>query len=123
MNRKISIGMLAAVLLAIAPISLAQQSGKVARVGVLFIGGKDQPYLELFKQGLRDLGYVEGNNIILLYRYAEGNEERLGALTAELVRDKVDVIVTTAANGAMAAREVTRTIPIVAISGNLWRRV
>jgi putative ABC transport system substrate-binding protein len=97
----------------------AQQSGKVAQVGVLFIGGKDQPHLELFKQGLRELGYVEGKNLVLVYRYAEGNEKRLGTLAAELVRDKVDVIVTTASNSARAAQEITRTIPIVVTSGNL----
>ena len=119
MNRKIFIWMLATVVLAIAPFVEAQQSGKVARVGVLFVGGKDQPYLELFKQGLRDLGYVEGKNIILVYRYAEGDEARFGALTTELVRDKVDVIVTTAANSATAAQQVTRTTPIVVTSGNL----
>jgi putative ABC transport system substrate-binding protein len=111
--------MLAAAVLAIAPISEAQQSGRLARVGVLFVGGKDQPHWESFKQGLRDLGYVEGKNIVFLYRYAEGVEDRMGALTAELVRDKVDVIVTTASNSAKAAREVTRTTPIVVTSGNL----
>jgi putative ABC transport system substrate-binding protein len=111
--------MLAAAVLAIAPISEAQQSGRLARVGVLFIGGKDQPHLESFKQGMRDLGYVEGKNVVFLYRYAEGNEARLGALTEELVRDKVDVLVTTASSSAKAAQEVTRTIPIVVTSGNL----
>ena len=92
---------------------------KIYRVGILFIGGRDQPHLEMFKLGLRDLGYVEGKNIILVYRYAEGKLERLDELAAELVRDKVDVIVTTAANSAMAARKITKTIPIVVTSGNL----
>jgi putative ABC transport system substrate-binding protein len=119
MNRKIFIWLLATIVLAIAQAVEAQQSGRVARVGVLFIGGKDQPYLESFKQGMRDLGYVEDKNVVFLYRYAEGNEARLGALTAELVRDKVDVILATASNTATAAREVTKTIPIVVTSGNL----
>ncbi len=119
MNRRSFVWILAASILALAPIVEAQQGGKLARVGVLFIGGKDQPHLESFRQGLRDLGYVEGKNIILMYRYAEGNEDRLGALTAELVRDKVDVIVTTASNSAKAAQAVTSTTPIVVTSGNL----
>ena len=119
MNRKKLIGMLAAAVLMICQSVEAQQSAKLARVGVLFIGGKDQPYWEFFKQGLRDLGYSEGKNVVFLYRYAEGNEKRLSALAAELVRDKVDVIVATASNTATAAREVTKTIPIVVTSGNL----
>jgi putative ABC transport system substrate-binding protein len=118
-KRKILIWSMAIVVLAIVQSVQAQQSGKIARVGLLFIGGTDQPYLESFKQGMRDLGYVEGKNVVFLYRYAEGNEARLGALTAELVRDKVDVIVATASNTATAAREVTSTIPIVVTSGNL----
>jgi len=119
MNRNNLIGMLAAAVLAICQTVDAQQSGKIARVGVLFVGGKDQPHWESFKQGLRELGYVEGKHVMFLYRYADGIEERMGALTAELVREKVDVIVATASNSAKAAREVTRTIPIVVTSGNL----
>ena len=111
--------LLATIVLTTAPFVEAQQLGKLPRVGVLFIGGRDQPHLEAFRQGLRDLGYLEGKNIILEYRYAEGKLERLGELAAELARDKVDVIVTTAVNSAIAAREVTKTIPIVVTSGNL----
>ncbi len=89
-----------------------------SRVGILFIGGKDQPHLESFKQGLRERGYTEGKNIILIYRYAEGKGERLADLAAELVREKVDVIVTTASSSALAARRVTQTLPIVMTTGN-----
>ena len=99
-------------------LAAAQQVAKLPRVGILFIGGRDQPHLESFKQGLRERGYMEGKNIILVYRYAEGNQERLADLAAELVNEKVDVIVTTAAISALAARRVTRTIPIVMTSGN-----
>jgi putative ABC transport system substrate-binding protein len=106
-------------LLALPVAARAQQTGKLSRVGILFIGGKDQPNLEFFKQGLRERGYTEGKNILLEYRYAEGKLERLEELAAELVRDKVDVIVTTAGNSAMAARNITKTIPIVVTSGNL----
>ena len=119
MNKKIFFRMIATIVFATTSLVEAQQAGKMARVGVLFVGGKDQPYLETFKQGLRDLGWVEGNNMILLHRYAEGNEDRIGALTSELVREKVDVIVATSSNSAKAAQEVTSTIPIVVTSGNL----
>jgi putative ABC transport system substrate-binding protein len=96
---------------------LAQQSTKIPRVGILFIGGRDQPHLEAFKQGLRERGYTEGQNIALDYRYAEGNQDRLPALAAELVQLKVDVIVTTSGNSARAATEATKTIPIVLTTG------
>jgi putative ABC transport system substrate-binding protein len=91
---------------------------KIPRAGILFIGGREQPHLESFKQGLRERGYIEGKNITLVYRYAQGKEERLADLAAELVREKVDVIVTTATMSALAARRVTRTLPIVMTSGN-----
>ena len=86
----------------------AQQRAKIPRVGVLFIGGRDQPHLEAFKQGLRERGYAEGKNIVLDYRYAEGKVDRLASLATELVQLKVDVIVTTSGNSARAAREATR---------------
>jgi putative tryptophan/tyrosine transport system substrate-binding protein len=101
-----------------AAVAQAQQPKKVPRVGILFIGSRNQPHLEAFKQGLRERGYIEGKNIVLEYRYAEGNNDRLPQLAAELVRDKVDVMVTTASVSALAARAVTKTIPIVMTSGN-----
>ena len=107
----------AALVFAVSLPARAQQK-KIPRVGVLFIGSKNQPHLEAFKQGLRERGYTEGKNILLEYRYAEGNNDRLPQLAAELVRDKVDVIVTTASVSALAARRVTKTIPIVMTSGN-----
>ena len=94
------------------------QQKKIPRIGVLFIGSRNQPHLEAFKQGLRERGYTEQKNILLEYRYAEGHNDRLSQLTAELIRDKVDVIVTTASVSALAARRVTKTIPIVMTSGN-----
>ena len=69
--------------------------------------------IEAFRQGLRELGYVEGKNIVIEYRYAEGNLDRLPALAAELVRLKVDVIVTGGGPNTRAAKEATNTIPIV----------
>jgi putative ABC transport system substrate-binding protein len=108
---------LCALLLAICFSAEAQQPTKILRVGILFIGGRDQPHLEAFKQGLRERGYTEGKNIVLGYRYAEGKVDRLPSLAAELVELKVDVIVTTSGNSAKAASEATKTIPIVLTTG------
>lgn len=96
----------------------AQPAPKIPRIGIVFIGGRDQPHLASFKQGLRERGYIEGKNIHLEYRYAEGHYDRLPDLAADLVRDKVDVIVTTSSISARAARQATRTIPIVMASGS-----
>ena len=106
-----------AVLLALCTSAEAQESKKIPRVGILFIGGRDQPHLEAFKQRLREHGYIEGKNIVLEYRYAEGKVDRLRSLATELVQLKVDVIVTTSGNSARAASEATRTIPIVLTTG------
>jgi putative ABC transport system substrate-binding protein len=117
-NRKLA-GIVALVLTFVmcGVVAEAQQK-KIPRIGVLFIGSKNQPHLEAFKQGLRERGYTEGKNILLEYRYAEGNNDRLPQLAAELVRGKVDVIVTTASVSAVAARRATKTIPIVMTTGN-----
>jgi ABC-type uncharacterized transport system substrate-binding protein len=96
----------------------AQQPQNIPRVGILFIGGRDQPHLEAFKQGLRERGYIEGKNIALEYRYAEGREDRLPELAAELVQVKVDVIVVTADISAQAAQRATKTLPIVVTTGD-----
>jgi len=117
-SKKNLIFRLCALLLALSVPIGAQQMAKIPRVGILFIGGRDQPHLESFKQGLREHGYTEGKNIILIYRYAEGKEERLADLAAELVGEKVDVIVTTASLSARAARRVTQTLPIVMTTGD-----
>jgi len=94
-----------------------QPARKVPRIGILFIGDRNQPHLEAFRQGLRERGYTEGKNIAIEYRYAEGKIDRLPLLAAELVKLKVDVIVTTAEMGARAARQATKTTPIVLTTG------
>src|SRR5438128_10041840 len=95
----------------------AQQATKVHRVGRLFGAGSPSsgpdPSFEAFRQGLHDLGYVEGQNLVIEDRYAEGSEERLHDHAAELVRLQVDVIVAEGAAAIRAAQHATRTIPIV----------
>jgi len=90
----------------------AQQTGKIARIGFLSFGSSPTPTMDL-SAGLRELGWIEGQNIIVEYRWASGREDRLAALAAELVRLKVDVIVTSSTPAARAAKEATSTIPIV----------
>jgi putative ABC transport system substrate-binding protein len=95
--------------------AMAQQPKKVARVGYLAAvsASADAPRLEAFRQGLRELGYVEGQNIIIEYRHEGGGFERLPALAAELVGLKIDVLVAVTTNAALAASKTTTTIPIV----------
>jgi putative ABC transport system substrate-binding protein len=93
---------------------LAQQpTQKVSRIGVLTGVSAESPTLKAFQQGLRELGWIEGQNILVEYRFAEGQVERLPALAAELVRLKVDVIAAGPTPPALAARSATGTIPIV----------
>ena len=96
----------------VAPLAVAQQPTHMHRIGWLSAGERD-PYEEVFLEGMRALGYVEGQNLVMEYRGAEGQYEWLPALAAELVRLKVDVIVTGSTPGALAAKEATQTIPIV----------
>jgi ABC-type uncharacterized transport system substrate-binding protein len=101
-----------AVLLAAPLTAEAQQAAKVVRIGYLTANVASDP-LEAFRQGLRDLGYVEGRNLVIEYRDAEGKLERLPALAAELVALKVHVIVAATTVAALAATQATRTLPIV----------
>jgi ABC-type uncharacterized transport system substrate-binding protein len=93
----------------------AQQATKIARIGYLAtnLAGTPPASHEAFLEGLRDLGYVEGRNVVIEYRDAEGKVERLPALVAELVALKVDVIVAPGTPAALAAKHATRTLPIV----------
>ena len=96
----------------------AQQPAKVARIGYLATtGGAGSPLAEAFRQGLQDLGYVEGKTIAMAYRFAEGKPERLPALAAELVQLPVDVIVAASSQVAQVAKDTTTTIPIVMVAG------
>jgi putative tryptophan/tyrosine transport system substrate-binding protein len=91
----------------------AQQPGKVPRIGFLTAAASTTERIDAFRQGLRELGYAEGKNIVIEWRFAEGKRERLEDLAAELVRLKVDIIVTAGPTTTSAAKEATITIPIV----------
>ena len=117
MSRRRFLGWVGAAALLGGPRAVAAQARR-PRVGVLRPTSATNPYTESFRQGLRDLGYVEGQNIHIDYRYSEGHQDRLPALAAELVALKPDVILTDGP-GIPAARRAAGTIPIVfAITGD-----
>jgi len=91
----------------------AQQAARTPRIGIVRLGSPPDPFVETLRDGLRDLGYVEGRTIEIEYRWAEGREERLPALVAELVRLKVDLMVVGGTVPARVAKQATSTIPIV----------
>ena len=103
---------LCALLVALSSSAMAQQSTKVPRIGYLG-GNSSNVRSEAFRQGLRELHYVEGKNIVIEWRHHGGKLDRLPALAAELVRLKVDIIITVGAPAVRAAKEATVTIPIV----------
>jgi putative ABC transport system substrate-binding protein len=99
--------------------ALAQRAGKVARIGMLVPNTPEavarSPRIAAFLTGLRDLGWVEGQNLVIEWRFAEGQLGRLAELAAELARSGVDAIVTAAAPSALAAQGATRSIPILVL--------
>ena len=117
--RRVRVALAVCVLMGALPLAReAQSAGKLYRVGVLDAVGESSnaANLSAFRQGLRELGYVEGRNLVIEYRSADGRPERYVDLAKELVRLEVDVIVTRGASAALAARHVTGTIPIVVAS-------
>lgn len=109
---------LVSALLVVAGAAAAQQPAKVYRIGYLSAGSATTTYTrpaEALRQGLRELGWVDGRNLAIEYRYAEGHADRLPALAEELVRLKVDVIVASPTPSALAAKSATRTIPVVGL--------
>ena len=115
MSKRIVVFVLVTVILAFFHLANAQQAKKVPRIGHLAATSPSTSpaRTEAFRQGLRELGYVEGKNIVIEWRYAEGKLDRLSELAAELVRVKVDVIVTAGPQTTRAVKEATSTIPIV----------
>ena len=99
-----------------APLAVeAQQAGKVPRIAYIRAEAPPAADVEAFRQGLREHGYFEGKNIVVEYRWADGNDQRLRAIVADLIRVKVDLIVASAPAAARAAKEATTTIPIVMV--------
>lgn len=115
MSRKFPWFLLCTLLFALVAPAEAQQPKKVPRIGYLAAvsASADAPRLEAFRQGLRELGYVEGQNIMIETRHTDREFERLPDLAAELVRLKIDVLVAVTTNAALAAKKTTSTIPIV----------
>ncbi len=115
MNKKLVVSLLVTITLALVHMAQAQQTKKVPRIGFLLATSLsvESARIEAFRQGLRELGYVEGKNIIIEWRWAEGKFDRLPDLAAELVRLKVEVIVTGGSTSTGAAKKVTTTVPIV----------
>jgi putative ABC transport system substrate-binding protein len=116
MNRKIAVWLLAIFFLATVSLAHAQKQTTIPRLGILRAGAPPDVYLELFLQRLRDLGYVDGKNILIELRYAGGKQARATELAAELVRLKVDAIFTGGTRTIFAVKEATKTIPIVMVS-------
>jgi putative ABC transport system substrate-binding protein len=111
--------LVAAMLLAVAIIAEAQQPKKVPRIGYVSGTGDPSnpgPYVEAFRQGLRDLGYIEGKTIVIEYRGAEGKRDRIPSLVTELVQLKVDALVSGNFAVARAAKQATESIPIVMVT-------
>jgi ABC-type uncharacterized transport system substrate-binding protein len=116
MNNKLVIWLMTAVLLTTVSPAPAQQPNNIPRIGYLTPSiSANRSNFEAFRQGLRDLAYVEGKNVVIEWRANEGKLDRNSALAAELVRLKVDVIVAVGSGEIRAAKETTTTIPIVMI--------
>ena len=119
MNSRFLLWLLATVLLTTVHPAQAQQPAKIPRIGYVTETGdlsSPSPNLEAFRQGLRDLGHVEGKNIVIEFRSAEGKPDRIPSLVAELVQLKVDILVSQATGGILAAKQATKTIPIVMVT-------
>ena len=115
---KVVICLLTTALLSTVPFVEAQQPKKIPRIGYVSGAGDPSnpgPSVEAFQQGLRDRGYIEGKNILVEYRYAEGRQDRIPSLVSELVQLKVDVLVLVTLPSIRAAKEATKTIPIVMV--------
>ena len=121
MKRRITVLALSAMLLAPCWPIQAQQTKKVSRVGFLLqrvspTPTTPDPFADAFRQGLRDLGYIEGKNILIEYRYAEGKRDRTSSQVAELVQLKVDVLVVRSISAIRVAKQASKMIPIVMVT-------
>src|SRR5215470_10922140 len=114
MKRKITVFTLCAMLLALCHLAEAQQPKKVPRIGIVTGSSSESGSItKIFRQGLQDLGYIEGENILFEQRYREGDRDRVPGIVAELMRLKVDILFSTQAFVVREAKQATRTLPIV----------
>jgi putative ABC transport system substrate-binding protein len=119
MIRRISVCLLITTLLLTVSFAEAQQQTKVPRIGYLSAAGDANnpgPYVAAFRQGLRELSYIEGKNILVEYRYLEGKRDRIPGLVAELLQLKVDVLILGTPPAIRAGKQATKTIPIVIVT-------
>jgi putative ABC transport system substrate-binding protein len=119
MKKKILVSLLPILILNFACLVAAQQPTKVPQIGYVSGFGDPNnpgPQVEAFRQGLRDFGYIEGKNILVEYRYIEGKRDQISDLVAELVQLKVDVLVSGTLPAILAAKQATKTIPIVMVT-------
>src|SRR5215510_6841096 len=119
MRAKILVYALLGLFLADIHLAEAQQAKKIPRIGFLSVSGDPNtpgPWVDAFRQGLRELDYTEGKNIVVEYRYIEGRLDRITSLVAELVQLRVDVLVLVALPSIRAAEQATKTIPIVMVA-------
>src|SRR5262249_32716339 len=118
-QKKISRLVLGAMLFALCSSADAQHSERIPRIG--FVTGSGDPNnpgtnVEAFRRGLREIGYIDGKNILVEYRYAEGNLDRIPNHVADLLQLKIDVLVSSVVTAIIAAKEMTSTIPIVMVT-------
>src|SRR5215831_16488085 len=118
MNKTIVVPLLVTLVLVSVNLTEAQQTKKVPRIGYVSGSGPvtSDPRFDALRQGLRDLGYIEGKNILIEYRYAEGRQDPIPSLVAELVQLEVDVLVSPSLPAIRAGKHATKTIPIVMVT-------
>ena len=116
LNRRRFLGTLSASLLAVQFAAEAQPAGKVWRIGFLRAGPPPKMWVEAFQEGLRERGYVDGQNVLVVFRFTDGSVDRLPQLAEELVRLKVDVILASSGTAARAAKGATVSTPIVFVN-------
>src|SRR5215471_6766273 len=113
MDRRTFVAILTGGLLAAPLAAEAQQPPKVPRIGFLRAGPPPRDFVEGFRQGLRDLGYVEGQNMVIDYRFTDGTTAQLPNLAGELLQGKVDVVLASGTEAVLAMKTLTPTVPIV----------